>query len=179
MAKLGIGLLIIPQKPWEAVEKELGDYRRVYREVNNAEAPAPINAGWVICDEDEGRAREMAVRHIGGYWHSVVRHYELKGTHLQAMKGYESYGAMQQMVSAPGGVDAMVEFFLGLQIWGTPKQCVDKIVACTERCGAESFVSIFSYADMPYDYAERSMRLFASEVMPALKAHRSQRLAAE
>ena len=30
MAKLGIGLLIIPQKPWDMVLKELGDYRRVF-----------------------------------------------------------------------------------------------------------------------------------------------------
>jgi hypothetical protein len=29
---------------------------------------------------------------------------------------------------------------------------------------------IFSYAGMPWDDAERSMRLFAREVMPALKA---------
>ena len=30
MAKLGIGLLIIPQKPWEMVANELNAYRRVY-----------------------------------------------------------------------------------------------------------------------------------------------------
>jgi alkanesulfonate monooxygenase SsuD/methylene tetrahydromethanopterin reductase-like flavin-dependent oxidoreductase (luciferase family) len=174
MARLGIGLLIIPQKPWEAVEKELSDYRTVYREVNGSEAPAPINAGWVICDEDEGRAREMAVRHIGAYWHSVVKHYELKGTHLQTMKGYESYSAMQAAINEPGGVDAMVEFFLGLQIWGTPEQCYDKIVNCTNRCGADSFSAVFSYGDMPYDYAEKNVRTFAREVMPRLKAYQRQ-----
>src|SRR5881396_696052 len=32
MAQLGIGILIIPQKPWELVAKELNDYRRVYSE---------------------------------------------------------------------------------------------------------------------------------------------------
>src|SRR5436190_14167829 len=30
MAKLGIGILIIPQKPWEMVTSELGDYRRTF-----------------------------------------------------------------------------------------------------------------------------------------------------
>jgi alkanesulfonate monooxygenase SsuD/methylene tetrahydromethanopterin reductase-like flavin-dependent oxidoreductase (luciferase family) len=179
MAKLGIGLLIIPQKPWEAVEKELADYRRIYRETMNAEAPAPINAGWVICDEDEGRAREMAVRHIGAYWHSVVRHYELQGTHLQTMKGYEAYAPMQQAINQPGGVDSMVEFFLGLQIWGTPQQCFEKVTACTDRCGADTFTGVFSYGDMPFDDAEKSMRLFAREVMPALKTYQRQRVAAE
>jgi alkanesulfonate monooxygenase SsuD/methylene tetrahydromethanopterin reductase-like flavin-dependent oxidoreductase (luciferase family) len=179
MAKLGIGLLIIPQKPWEAVETELSEYRRIYRETMNAEAPAPINAGWIICDEDEGRARDMAVEHIGGYWQSVVRHYELKGTHLQNMKGYESYAPMQAAINQPGGVDAMVEFFLGLQIWGTPEQCFEKITTCVDRCRADTFTGVFSYGDMPFDYAEKSMRLFAREVMPALKSYQRQRVAAE
>ena len=109
----------------------------------------------------------------------MVKHYEFQGTHLQSMKGYESYRGMQQAVNAPGGVDAMVEFFLGLQIWGTPEQCYEKIISCTDRCGGESFNGVFSYADMPYDYAERNLRLFAREVMPALKSYHGRKLAAE
>ena len=35
--------------------------------------------------------------------------------------------------------------------------------------GTDSLVAAFSYGGMPYDDAERSMRLFASEVMPELK----------
>src|SRR5438876_516657 len=57
MAKLGIGLLIIPQKPWDMVAKELNDYRRVYSEVNGTDAPPPIVGGWTFCDEDAGRSR--------------------------------------------------------------------------------------------------------------------------
>lgn len=178
MAKLGIGLLIIPQKPWEAVEAELGAYRKIYRETVGAEAPAPINAGWVICDEDEGRAREMAVKYIGGYWQSVIKHYEFKGQHLQSMKGYESYREMQNAVNAPGGDEAMVEFFLSLQIWGTPEQCYNKILDCTNRCGADSFTGVFSYAGMDYGYAEKNMRTFAKHVMPELKSYRRQTKAA-
>ena len=34
MAELGVGILIIPQKPWAEVAKELADYRAIYREVN-------------------------------------------------------------------------------------------------------------------------------------------------
>ncbi len=172
MAKLGIGLLIIPQKPWEAVETELAAYRKVYRETIGAEAPPPINAGWVICDEDAGRARDMAVEYIGGYWQSVIKHYEFRGEHLQSMKGYESYRAMQAAVNAPGGDEAMVEFFLSLQIWGTPEQCYDKIIQCTDRCGADTFTGVFSYAGMDYGDAEKNIRTFAKHVMPALKTYR-------
>jgi alkanesulfonate monooxygenase SsuD/methylene tetrahydromethanopterin reductase-like flavin-dependent oxidoreductase (luciferase family) len=44
MAKLGIGILIIPQKPWELVVKELDDYRAVFRDVNGVDAPPPVGA---------------------------------------------------------------------------------------------------------------------------------------
>ena len=178
MAKLGIGLLIIPQKPWEAVVTEMDTYRNIYRKVNHAEAPAPILAGWVFCDKDVAKAEAMAREYIGGYWQTVLKHYELAGDHLTKTKGYESYGAMQKMASAPGGKESMIDFFLGLQIWGTPDQCFERIVDFTARIGAETFTGIFSYAGMPYDMAEQNMRLFASDVMPRLKAHRPMKAAA-
>jgi alkanesulfonate monooxygenase SsuD/methylene tetrahydromethanopterin reductase-like flavin-dependent oxidoreductase (luciferase family) len=169
MARLGIGILIIPQKPWEVVTNELNAYRTIYREVNGTEAPPPIVGGWTYCDENADRAEEFARRYIGAYWRSVVRHYEIVGTHLTTMKGYESYAQMQTMASAPGGVDALVDFFLGLQVWGTPEQCYEKVLDIQRRTGAEAFNGVFSYGGMPYDLAEASLRLFAGEVMPELK----------
>src|SRR5262245_34587557 len=85
------------------------------------------------------------------------------------MRGYESYRGVQEMSSAPGGIDAMVEFFLGLQVWGTPEQCLERILDIQNRTGAEAFNGVFSYGGMPYDMAEHSLRLFANEVMPELK----------
>src|SRR5262249_22080898 len=76
MAELGIGILIIPQKPWPEVVKELEAYRTVYRQTNGSDAPPPICAGWTFCDESEERALEMARRYIGGYYRSVLEHYE-------------------------------------------------------------------------------------------------------
>jgi alkanesulfonate monooxygenase SsuD/methylene tetrahydromethanopterin reductase-like flavin-dependent oxidoreductase (luciferase family) len=169
MARLGIGILIIPQKPWEVVATELDAYRRIYRQVNGVDAPPPIVGGWTYCDENADRAEVHARRYIGEYWRSVVRHYELIGDHLTKMRGYESYKPVQEMTSAPGGLDAMVDFFLGLQVWGTPEQCYDRIVDIQNRTGAEAFTGIFSYGAMPYDLAEANLRLFAAEVMPVLK----------
>lgn len=167
MARLGIGILIIPQKPWEHVERELGEYRQIYREVNGEEAPAPVLGGWVYCDEDAGRAEEMARKYIGGYYQTVVDHYEMQGSHLKDTKGYESYVAMQEMANAD--LERMIEFFLSIQVWGTPAQCYDRIVDFTSRTGAGAFNGVFSYAGMPHADAERSMRLFAREVMPEVK----------
>jgi alkanesulfonate monooxygenase SsuD/methylene tetrahydromethanopterin reductase-like flavin-dependent oxidoreductase (luciferase family) len=169
MAKLGIGILIIPQKPWEMVVKELADYRTVFSAVNGVDAPPPIVAGWTLCDANADRAEEHARKYIGEYYQSVIRHYELIGDHLTKLRGYEAYKATQERISQPGGADESIEFFLGLQPWGTPEQCYEKIVDTIERTGGESFSGVFSFGGMPYEIAEESLRLFASEVMPELK----------
>jgi alkanesulfonate monooxygenase SsuD/methylene tetrahydromethanopterin reductase-like flavin-dependent oxidoreductase (luciferase family) len=168
MAELGVGILIIPQKPWDVVAAELDEYRKIYREVNAADAPATICAGWTFCDPSPERAREMAVKYIGGYWNSVLRHYELTSDHLTKTKGYEYYGRMSEIASS-NGADALSEFFLSLQIWGTPEQCYERIVDVRQRVGCDTFNAVFSYAGMPVEDAEKSMRLFARDVMPQLK----------
>ena len=168
MAELGVGILIIPQKPWDVVRDELAQYRAAYREVNGTDPLPTVCAGWTFCDPDAGRAREMAVRYIGGYWDSVLRHYELAKDHLKHTKGYEYYGRMSE-IAAEHGTDALSEFFLSLQVWGTPEQCYAKVAGIRERVGCDTFVACFRYAGMPVDEAERSMRLFAREVLPELK----------
>ena len=167
MAELGVGILIIPQKPWPEVAKELDTYRAIYREVNGAEAPPPISAGWTFCDRSAERAREMAYRYIGGYFHTVLDHYHFDGDHLARTKGYEYYGKMSEKI-ATYGTDKVIDFFVDLQVWGTPEQCYDKIMDIRRRVGNDHYVGVFSYAGMPPDEAERNMRLFAAEVMPAL-----------
>ena len=87
------------------------------------------------------------------------------------MRGYESYKAMQEKMSRPGGTDEMIEFFLGLQVFGTPEQCYEKIVHTIKRTGGEAFLGVFSYAGMPFDTAEESIRIFADQVMPELKKY--------
>jgi alkanesulfonate monooxygenase SsuD/methylene tetrahydromethanopterin reductase-like flavin-dependent oxidoreductase (luciferase family) len=167
MARLGVGMLIIPQKPWPEVAKELDAYRAVYREVNHAEAPPPIAAGWTFCDESADRAEEMARRYIGGYFQSVLDHYQFAGDHLARTKGYEYYGKMSEKI-ATYGTDTVIEYFMNLQVWGTPAQCLEKIHDVRRRIGNDAFVGVFSYGGMDYAEAERNMRLFAREVLPAL-----------
>mgnify|MGYP003576248230 FL=1 len=168
MAKLGVGILIIPQKPWQDVARELETYRSIFREVNGVDAPPPVSAGWTFCDESAERAEEMARRYIGGYYQTVLDHYQFQGDHLARTKGYEYYGKMAEKI-AQYGTDTVVDYFMNLQVWGTPAQCYDKILDIHARTGNSHYVGVFSYAGMPDADAERNMRLFAREVMPALQ----------
>ncbi len=171
MARLGVGILIIPQKPWNEVADELSAYRTIFREVNGAEAPPPICAGWVFCDKDAGRAEELARKYIGGYYDSVLQHYELWSDHLKKTKGYEYYAQNAARMQAMGkaGEDMALEMFMRVQFWGTPEQIYNRIVETQKLVGNDAFSGVFSYAGMSYSEAERNMRLFAKEVMPELK----------
>ena len=171
MAELGVGILIIPQKPWEEVAKELDDYRAVYREVNGAEAPAARLRGLdVLRPRAPSRARgDGAPLHRRLLPDACSTTTSFGGDHLGKTKGYEYYGKMPRHDRRRTATDAVIEFFVDLQVCGTPEQCYEKIMDIRRRVGNEHFVGVFSYAGMPYDEAERNMRLFAEEVMPQLQ----------
>ncbi len=76
---------------------------------------------------------------------------------------------MYDRLTAPGGAEKMAEFFVGLQVWGTPEQVYDRIVTIQENTRADHYMGVFSYAGMPHDEADRNMKLFAREVMPELQ----------
>ncbi len=170
MARLGTGVLVIPQKPWPMIQEEAATYRATYRAAIGEEPPPPIVAGWVFVDDDAGRAEDEARRWIGGYWDSVIDHYEFDKPHLKSTPGYEFHGAMYDRLTAPGGSEMMSDFYIGLQPWGTPDQVIEKIQSFCDLIGADSFVGVFRYGGMPGEVAERSMRLFADKVRPSLHA---------
>lgn len=63
----------------------------------------------------------------------------------------------------------MAEFFMDLQVWGTPEQCYEKIKDIHDRTDCCGFTGLFSYAGMAADLAQQNMNVFAREVMPELK----------
>jgi alkanesulfonate monooxygenase SsuD/methylene tetrahydromethanopterin reductase-like flavin-dependent oxidoreductase (luciferase family) len=168
MADVGAGILINPQKDWAEVAEDMRAYRQQFRELKGTEAPAPMVTGWVCCHEDHDTAAEMAREFIGGYYHSVMSHYELGGAHFESTQGYEYYRRLAKYIGDHGS-ERVVDNFIDLQIWGTPDECVERIVAIQEQVGNEGFNAVCSFSGMTKDEAEKNLRLFASEVMPRLK----------
>jgi len=169
MAEMGVGILIIPQKPWPKVHEELAQYRATFRKATGDEPPPPMCAGWTFVDESADRAEEMARTYIGRYWDTVVAHYEFDRDHLMNTPGYEFHGEMYNRLSTPESAEKMMNFFVDLQVWGTPQQVYDKIVEIQDHTHCDGFMGVFSYAGMPPAEADRSANLFAREVMPELQ----------
>jgi alkanesulfonate monooxygenase SsuD/methylene tetrahydromethanopterin reductase-like flavin-dependent oxidoreductase (luciferase family) len=99
MARLGVGLLVIPQKPWPVVRQDHDAYLAAWREAHGPDlpAPTPLSGGQVIVDPDPQRARELALRYIGGYYHSVMAHYRFDAHAHAGVKGYEFYESISRI----------------------------------------------------------------------------------
>jgi alkanesulfonate monooxygenase SsuD/methylene tetrahydromethanopterin reductase-like flavin-dependent oxidoreductase (luciferase family) len=169
MAKLGTGMLIVPQKPWHLVEKDCLTYRETYRTAIGEEPPPTICVGWTFVDDNEDRVAELAHRYLGEYWRTVVEHYEFDQPHLKDTPGYEFHGQMYDRLSKPGGMEEMTNFYVDLQPWGTPEQVYEKIRSFCAQTQAGSYAGVFRFGGMARDDGVRNMELFAREVMPELK----------
>jgi alkanesulfonate monooxygenase SsuD/methylene tetrahydromethanopterin reductase-like flavin-dependent oxidoreductase (luciferase family) len=167
IARLGIGLLIVPQKPWPIVAQELDGYRDAWHAEHGAarEPPAPLCAGNVVIDADPRRVEELAHRYIGGYYETVIAHYGFaEGAH-KGLPGYEFYAGISKYIDKRG-TDGAVADYVNLMPWGTPDQAIEKLRILHSALGIAAFNPSFSFAGMPADLAEKSVRLFAAEVLP-------------
>lgn len=172
-ANAGLGMLVIPMKPFEAYEQDFKDYNAI-REANGWEPLQPIIVCWVYCGEDADEARETAHQYMGNYSDSAGRHYGFAATEaFKSIRGYEYYQQLAEQnakMTAELGRAALLARFAETQVYGTPTQCIEKLERIQRITNAQQFVGVFAYGGLPIEKAERSMRLFAEEVLPAVHA---------
>jgi alkanesulfonate monooxygenase SsuD/methylene tetrahydromethanopterin reductase-like flavin-dependent oxidoreductase (luciferase family) len=168
MAELGVGLVYVPQKPWQTVADDFQAYASRYAEVQHEAPPAPLINAYVFCDESEDRAQTLAHEYVGNYYRALIDHYEMGESHFATTNGYDYYQRMSDNIRHD--TEGAINFFLALQVFGTPEQCYDKVLGIHQLVENDRFLGTFSYGNMPYGDAEKSLRLFANEVAPALQA---------
>ncbi len=178
LAKLDVGMLIVPQKPWSEVQKDLAAYREAFLEVNARPAPPPIVVGWTFVDEDPERARELARKYIGRYYASTVDHYEFSNAELHKVPGYEYYQRISNKIHEVGR-EKFLDFLTDLQVYGTPQQCLEKLESISRKTDMATYVAVLSYGGMSAAEAERNLRLFSTSVMPELQIWGEAREAAD
>ncbi len=169
MARLGVGLMIIPQKPWATVVDEIADYRELFVKVNNFEPPKPIVLVFSTVHEDKARAAELHEAHTKAYYRSVVAHYEFGNDHLATVPGYEYYGRLNETL-AKHGLDTFVDFLADLQVSGTPAEVTEQLIEITRMIDGAGVVTVSSFGDMADVDATANQQLFAREVLPVVEA---------
>lgn len=169
-ARLGFGMLVSTQKPWNT----LGDDAARFREIASAAGHnpgGPIVVAAISVDKSRQQARERALEYLGREWATIDNHYRFSEGRLATNPGYEAYTSTQQHFSQLGDRsfrDDATEAYVNLQLVGTAEDCIQQIAVLSRLTGLEHLVLEFSYGGMPYKEAESNMKFFASEVLPAL-----------
>ncbi len=161
MARLGVGIMVIAQKPWDTTEAELAEYRERYRDLNGFEAPKPILVVVAGVHRDPAEAQRMRDVYLQRWARSTVEHYEFDNVGFAQIEGYEYYGALANNI-AKHGLDQFNGFLADLQVWGTPDQVTEKLLDYVRRCDAGALVVPLSFGGM--DVGEQ--RAIASTCSP-------------
>lgn len=170
MARLGAGLIIIPQKPWETVTRELDMYREEFARCHPTRAvPAPVVATHVFVDDDAARANELGPHYTSLYYRRVMEHYDLAGRGFAEQKGYSYYARIADRLGAAGKDDA-ARFYSDLHVHGTPAQCIEKLEWIKNTLGAGTLLSFFSYSGIPFEESKRNAVLYSERILPVVSS---------
>jgi alkanesulfonate monooxygenase SsuD/methylene tetrahydromethanopterin reductase-like flavin-dependent oxidoreductase (luciferase family) len=171
MAKLGFGVLVIMQNEWPKAAADIERYRDLAISVGHTPRP-PIILTNISVAESRDEAQDRAVKYLSRKFDSIDNHYHFSDGHLASVKGYEFYGNMAKTYAKmkdEGYRRKATEFYVKIQVVGTPVDCIEKIAELQRLTGLDHLVTEFAFGGMPHEEAEMNMRLFADRVMPVLQ----------
>jgi alkanesulfonate monooxygenase SsuD/methylene tetrahydromethanopterin reductase-like flavin-dependent oxidoreductase (luciferase family) len=167
-ARIGARLVQFSQKNWKEVKGSIDGYNALFRQLHNREPDLPMLSDFTFLDTDAGRAEERARKHLTSYFLSVMDNYEMGSEHFKDTKGYASYAKGAEVIRHMG-LERVAEAYIEVNAWGTPQQVLDKLEQRRAIVGDFHMTTCFRYGGIPYEEAENSLRLFATQVMPELR----------
>lgn len=164
VAKTGLGPIVVAGQSYEQVGKDVALFNQFREEAGLSGDVQPILYLWAYCIEKEGDT-DQALAAMTQMEAAGAFHYGFAETTGPAsVKGYEQYGELLGKRGAP--VDPF-----GPHLVGTPEQIIEKAERMQKATGAKELITVFNFAGcIARDEAERSMRLFAQEVLPSIHA---------
>jgi alkanesulfonate monooxygenase SsuD/methylene tetrahydromethanopterin reductase-like flavin-dependent oxidoreductase (luciferase family) len=164
-AEAGLGQLFVAGEPLAVMGQQVAQFNQI-RASKGLPPDQPTSLLWMYCAETEAEADE-GYAYFEAQQRDARRHYfEWNTSGFEGVRGYEEYAA-----KPANDVD-----FGAANLWeqrhtqpiGTPEQILEKITTVQEAVSLGYLVIHAFYADMPKEKAEKSLRLFAQEVLPAL-----------
>jgi alkanesulfonate monooxygenase SsuD/methylene tetrahydromethanopterin reductase-like flavin-dependent oxidoreductase (luciferase family) len=159
-AKSGLGMCFNVAKPYDLIRADTALFNSI-RAGQGLDPIRPMIVQQMYCAESEDAAREAALRYIAAYNFDAGCHYRV--AEVAGVRGYEHYKSAR--ISDPD--------ILKHVIWGTPDQCLAKIRTLRAETGLKDLLLCGWYGDMPVAEAERSLSLFAREVLPRIERRAS------
>jgi alkanesulfonate monooxygenase SsuD/methylene tetrahydromethanopterin reductase-like flavin-dependent oxidoreductase (luciferase family) len=166
-AENGLGQMFVADENADAMTQKVRQFNTIRRELG-LPPDQPTTLLWMYCAETSSAAEEG-----WEYFHNQLlaaqhHYFEWNNPGFKGIKGYEDYQARQ---SADVGIaDASAAARRATQPIGTPDEIVDKIKTLQWNIGLGEIVVHMFYGGMPREKAEKSLRLFADKVLPAVRA---------
>ena len=132
----------------------------------------PLQMGWLVpifVAETDEEAKAQYEEH---FWYFVKR--LLPGITISP-PGYTSLRSYENMMKGMGSFMASLESWDQVvegqyAIVGSPETVTQRLTENLERLGAGNLLGLFQLGTLPADLTRRNLELFASEVMPKLRA---------
>jgi alkanesulfonate monooxygenase SsuD/methylene tetrahydromethanopterin reductase-like flavin-dependent oxidoreductase (luciferase family) len=171
-ARLGAHIVMFADRPWEMRLPAIDRGRALHRKYHGSEPPHVMLTEFCVCGTNLAETEEEARRYQGKFVESNFHHYEFLGDHFKTVRGYDAYQQKAEM-ARKGGIEGAVAGFMQAASWGTPEKILRGLEERRKVVGEFELNVAFRFGGMPYQVAERGLRLFAKEVLPALKAQSS------
>jgi alkanesulfonate monooxygenase SsuD/methylene tetrahydromethanopterin reductase-like flavin-dependent oxidoreductase (luciferase family) len=168
-AKLGAHIVMFADRPWEMRLPGIERGRELHRKYHGTEPPRIMLTEFCVCGTKLAETEEEARRYQGKFVESNFYHYEFLGEHFKTVKGYDAYQQKAEM-ARKGGLEGAVAGFMQAASWGTPDKILRGLEERRKILGDFELNVAFRFGGTPYEVSERSLRLFAKEVLPVLKA---------
>ncbi len=158
--------------PVKSVAKFLNGYREVAQTKYGYEARSE-QIGWaapVFVANTDREARDLAQPHIESLFNKFLN----LTFEMMFPPGYLSFDSALRMathkkqIMGSQTVDSLIEH--GVIICGSPETVRGKISEAHHLLGFQSFLALLQFGTLPRDLTERNIRLFSTEVAPALQA---------
>ena len=128
----------------------------------------PTTLLWMYCAETGSEAEEGWT-----YFHNQLtaaqhHYFEWNNPGYEGIHGYEEY--LKRQNADIGTADAGFAARRNTQPIGTPDEIIERIKKLQQTISLEKVVLHVFYGGMPRDKAEKSLRLFAKEVLPEVQS---------
>jgi alkanesulfonate monooxygenase SsuD/methylene tetrahydromethanopterin reductase-like flavin-dependent oxidoreductase (luciferase family) len=166
-AEHGLGQMFVSGDDLERMSAQV----RMFNEIRAGLGLAPdqpTTLMWMYCAESHDEAQEGWEYYRNQVTAAQHHYFEWNNPGFQGIRGYEEYLATQ--TADVGLADTSVAGSRNTQPIGTPDEIIERIRTVQRAISLEMLVLHVFYGGMPRDKAEKSLRLFAEKVLPAVQA---------
>lgn len=169
-ARLGIGVLAGPFKPWFMIKEDIRRYRAAFTHYHGRQSTLKPRVGMTVgifCLQDHDQARALARTHLIWFYQELLRLTTPILTQLQA--GYEYYqklGSLRFLLKHTLSLPILEH--LGMAIAGDAAHCRRKLATYAES-GVDHLLCAVGAGSSPTVLTRASLDILSREVIPAFR----------